>query len=143
VIAIIRIKNKEKNMENKYKIVTVCGSTRLKDLILKKSKELTLEGNIVLLPLVFSGSGDIITDEERKMLVEMHKEKINISDEVYFIFEDGSAGESVSDEINFAMKLDKPCFICDYNKDGSLFQTVTGLEYKRIIRGALMRSYLD
>jgi len=39
-------------------IITICGSTRFKEKIMLVAKELTLEGNIVLLPLVFGHSGD-------------------------------------------------------------------------------------
>lgn len=34
-------------MQGKYKIVTLCGSTRFKDEFLKVQKELTLKGYIV------------------------------------------------------------------------------------------------
>ena len=35
-------------MIGKYKIITLCGSTRFKDEFLKVQKQLTLEGNIVI-----------------------------------------------------------------------------------------------
>lgn len=35
-------------MQGKYKIVTLCGSTRFKDEFLRVQKELTLKGYIVI-----------------------------------------------------------------------------------------------
>ena len=35
-------------MEGKYKVVTLCGSTRFKDQFIEAQKRLTLEGNIVI-----------------------------------------------------------------------------------------------
>lgn len=35
-------------MEGKYKVVTLCGSTRFKDAFMETQKRLTLEGNIVI-----------------------------------------------------------------------------------------------
>ena len=35
-------------MVGKYKVITLCGSTRFKDAFLEAQKRLTLEGNIVI-----------------------------------------------------------------------------------------------
>jgi len=35
-------------MEGKYKVITLCGSTRFKEAFLETQKGLTLEGNIVM-----------------------------------------------------------------------------------------------
>jgi len=35
-------------MVGKYKVITLCGSTRLKDAFMEAQKYLTLEGNIVI-----------------------------------------------------------------------------------------------
>ena len=35
-------------MVGKYKVVTLCGSTRFKDAFMETQKRLTLEGNIVI-----------------------------------------------------------------------------------------------
>ena len=34
-------------MVGKYKVITLCGSTRFKDTVMEAQKRLTLEGNIV------------------------------------------------------------------------------------------------
>ena len=45
-------------MIGKYKIITLCGSTRFKDEFLEARKCLTLEGNIVISVGLFGHSGD-------------------------------------------------------------------------------------
>ena len=45
-------------MVGKYKVVTLCGSTRFKDAFMETQKRLTLEGNIVISVGLFGHSGD-------------------------------------------------------------------------------------
>ena len=45
-------------MVGKYKVITLCGSTRFKDAFLAEQKRLTLEGNIVISVGLFGHSGD-------------------------------------------------------------------------------------
>lgn len=86
----------------KYNIITLCGSTRFKDEFMAVQKKLTLEGNIVISLGVFAHSGDIISNEEKIMLGEMHKRKIDMSDEIFVINVDGYIGDSTRAEIEYA-----------------------------------------
>ena len=45
-------------MVGKYKVITLCGSTRFKDDFMREQKRLTLEGNIVLSVGLFGHNGD-------------------------------------------------------------------------------------
>ena len=45
-------------MVSKYKVITLCGSTRFKDAFMEAQKRLTLEGNIVISVGLFGHSGD-------------------------------------------------------------------------------------
>lgn len=38
----------------KYKVIALCGSTKFKKQFMDTQKELTLQGNIVLSPFIFS-----------------------------------------------------------------------------------------
>ena len=64
-------------MIGKYKIITLCGSTRFKDAFLQAQKRLTLEGNIVISVGLFGHSGDneVWTEGTKKMLDDMHLRK--------------------------------------------------------------------
>ena len=45
-------------MVGKYKVVTLCGSTKFKDEFMQAQKDLTLKGNIVISVGLFGHSGD-------------------------------------------------------------------------------------
>lgn len=64
-------------MVGKYKIITLCGSTRVKDAFVEAQKRLTLEGNIVISVGLFghSGDGEVWAEGTKEMLDDMHKRK--------------------------------------------------------------------
>ena len=60
------------NDNNKYNIITLCGSIKFKDEFLKLQEKLTLDGNIVLTPNFFNNvKKEEINLETKKMLDEM------------------------------------------------------------------------
>ena len=91
-------------MDNKkYNIITLCGSIKFKDKFIKVQEKLTLEGNIVLTPNFFNNiKKEEIDEETKKMLDEMHRQKIDMSDEIYIINFGGYIGESTKAEIEYA-----------------------------------------
>ena len=98
-------------MIGKYKIITLCGSTKFKDEFLKAQKQLTLEGNIVISVGFFEHADsefeNIITPKIKTMFDDMHKRKIDMSDEVYVINKNGYIGESTKSEIEYAIDIGK------------------------------------
>ena len=64
-------------MVGKYKVITLCGSTRFKEEFIKAQKDLTLQGNIIISVGLFGHSGDneVWTDDTKEMLDDMHKRK--------------------------------------------------------------------
>lgn len=64
-------------MVGKYKVITLCGSTKFKDEFLIEQKRLTLEGNIVISVGLFGHSGDdeVWTENIKKCLMICIKEK--------------------------------------------------------------------
>ena len=95
----------------KYKVITLCGSTRFKDQFLEAQKRLTLEGNIVISVGLFGHSGDNEVWENmdegtltatKAMLDDMHKAKIDMSDEIFVINVGGYIGERTRSEIEYA-----------------------------------------
>ena len=95
----------------KYKVITLCGSTRFNDQVLEAQKRLTLEGNIVISVGLFGHSGDNEVWENmdegtltatKAMLDDMHKAKIDMSDEIFVINVGGYIGESTRSEIEYA-----------------------------------------
>lgn len=96
-------------MVGKYKVITLCGSTKFKDEFLIEQKRLTLEGNIVISVGLFGHSGDdeVWTENIKKMLDDMHKRKIDIADEIFVINKNGYIGSSTKYEIEYALKTNK------------------------------------
>lgn len=96
-------------MVGKYKVITLCGSTRFKEQFLEAQKQLTLEGNIVISVGLFGHSGDdeVWADGVKKMLDDMHKRKIDMADAIYVINPGGYIGESTRNEIEYARRNGK------------------------------------
>lgn len=103
-------------MVNNYKVITLCGSTKFKEEFLKVQKDLTLEGNIVISVGLFGRSGDSEVWENmdegtltktKEMLDDMHKRKIDMSDEIFVINVNGYIGKSTKSEIEYAIKTGK------------------------------------
>ena len=96
-------------MVGKFKVITLCGSTRFKDAFFETQKRLTLEGNIVISVGLFGHSGDneVWTEGTKEMLDNMHKRKIDMSDGIYVINVGGYIGESTRSEIDYAIRNGK------------------------------------
>ena len=91
-------------MVGKYKVITLCGSTKFKDEFMREQKRLSLEGNIVISVGMFGHSGDseVWSDGIKEMLDDMHKRKIDMADEIFVINKNGYIGESTKSEIEYA-----------------------------------------
>ena len=99
-------------MQGKYPVITLCGSTRFKDQFMEAQKKLTLEGNIVISVGLFGQSGDTEVWENmdegtltktKEMLDDIHKRKIDMSDEIFVINVGGYIGDSTRSEIEYAL----------------------------------------
>ena len=91
------------------KIVCLCGSTRFKDAFDEANYRETMSGKIVLSVGFFmhaSGNkhGEDVgaTPEQKLALDELHKRKIDISDEVLILNVGGYIGESTRSELDYA-----------------------------------------
>ena len=91
-------------MVGKYKVITLCGSTRFKEAFMETQKRLTLEGNIVISVGLFGHSGDdeVWMEGTKAMLDDMHKRKIDMADEIFVINVGGYIGSSTWSEIEYA-----------------------------------------
>lgn len=105
------------NMVGKYKVITLCGSTRFRDAFMQAQKELTLAGNIVISVGLFGHSGDSevwegmaedTMTQTKQMLDDMHKRKIDMADEIFVINVGGYIGSSTKSEIAYAQATGKP-----------------------------------
>lgn len=111
-------------MQGKYKVITLCGSTKFKNEFLETQKKLTLDGNIVISVGLFGHSGDneVWANNTKPMLDDMHKAKIDMADEIFVINVNGYIGDSTKSEIEHAKQkgktiryLEDEKIICDHN----------------------------
>jgi hypothetical protein len=96
-------------MIGKYKVITLCGSTKFREEFISAQKRLTLEGNIVISVGLFGHSGDdeAWSDDIKIMLDDMHKRKIDMADEIFVINVGSYIGSSTKSEIEYALENGK------------------------------------
>lgn len=99
----------------KTKIVCFCGSTRFAEYFMVERWKLEKQGIITLginiLPDNYFAEGNAHGAEQegvKHILDELHKRKIDISDEVFILNVGGYIGESTRNELNYAMSIGKP-----------------------------------
>lgn len=99
--------------KNRPRIVCLCGSTRFIDIFRIANLKETIAGKIVLsigcdtksdADLLAAG---LLTKEIKIQLDELHKRKIDISDEILVLSVDGYIGDSTKSEIEYAKSKGK------------------------------------
>ena len=86
------------------KIITVCGSLKFKEEMIKIAVEMELRGNCVITPIYPTNSDkDAYTNEQILVLNEM----IRLSDAILVVNVNGYIGSSTRSEIEFAKGLNK------------------------------------
>ncbi len=92
----------------KYKIITLCGSSKFEQEFAKVQFDLTLQGNIVLsLPLFSQFNNQQLTQEQLSLLSDMHKQKIDMADEIFVVNPNGYIGTDTAKEIEYAKMKNK------------------------------------
>jgi hypothetical protein len=86
-----------------FEVLTICGSMRYYDRMLKVAEELTGRGYVVLMPFVTT-SGDEV-DGFKEMLDRMHRQKIDMSSGIMVVTDRDTMyiGESTNAEITYAI----------------------------------------
>lgn len=101
------------------KVITLCGSTKFKEFFLNVNKWLTLQGNVVISVGLFGQvDNEPILPEDKILLDEIHKAKIDLADEIFVINVGGYIGSSTRSEIEYAdSKGKKIRFLTDEKSD--------------------------
>lgn len=94
-------------MIEKYEIITLCGSIKFSRVFVEQQKRLTLEGKIVMSIVPFGSDEDFLNEEQKTMLDEMHRRKIDLSDGIFVINVGGYIGSSTRGEIEYAQHTGK------------------------------------
>jgi hypothetical protein len=93
------------NKDGKRKVITFCGSSRFHDLFHKLASEYTLMGWIVLMPHCYYENDS--RPDLKDLLVEIHRDMIEMSDAILVVNKDGYIGDSTKEEIKWAEALHK------------------------------------
>jgi hypothetical protein len=96
-------------------VVTLCGSTKFKDEFVSAGLRETLDGKIVLTIgcnmrtdiEIFGNLSPEEFDTTKKKLDELHKRKIDLSDEILILNVGGYIGDSTRSEWQYAIKHGK------------------------------------
>ena len=109
-------------MVGRYKVVTLCGSTRFKEEFMEAQKRLTLEGCIVISVGLFGHSGDdeVWAEGMKEFLDDMHRRKIDMADAIYVINVGGYVGESTRSELEYARRNGKEILYLEPDKVGEI-----------------------
>ena len=90
------------------KIITVCGSLKFQKEMMEIAEEIGKQGNCMLTP-VYPTNIDKkdYTDEEIKIVGQMHLERIKLADAILVVNVNNYFGNSTKKEIEFAKSLGK------------------------------------
>lgn len=120
-------------MDKEFNVITICGSMKFKNQIIEAGEKLSIEGNIVLFPVILiddkitfannippNKNINIWIEEPMidnrnawkyinamPMLKDMHKHKIDMSDEIYVVNVNNYIGEDTLEEIEYAKSKGK------------------------------------
>ena len=89
------------------KIITLCGSLRFQEYMMRIAEEMALLGNCILTSIYPTSKNSERTKEQLEMLKEEHFKKIELSDAILVINVDNYIGYSTNLEIEYAKKLNK------------------------------------
>lgn len=89
------------------KIVTICGSMRFSNDIMRIATELEKDKGYCALQPVYNFDGKVFSNAEMQNVVKAHYKKIDISDAIFVVNMGGYIGKSVAEEIEYAKSLNK------------------------------------
>lgn len=108
-------------MSAKFPIITLCGSMKFVDNIMREAQRLTAQGYIVLAPFIAVPS-TMQDADHKEMLDNMHFHKIRMADFVHIVTNaDGYAGESTNREMEYCRTVNVNYRIIRYNDRGLIF----------------------
>ena len=97
----------------RYPVITLCGSTRFKEVFEDANKQFTMAGFVVLSVGVFGHSDPSLGEELeliKPQLDAIHKQKIDMADCIFVINPGGYIGKSTLSEIEYATKQGKKIY---------------------------------
>lgn len=89
------------------KVVTICGSMKFKEEMMRVAEELELKHGYVIIQCVYGVESGNYNKSDIEKLGRLHFKKIDISDAIYVVNVGRYIGESTKKEIEYAKSLGK------------------------------------
>ena len=89
------------------RVITICGSLKFQDEIMKVAEKMALDGNCILTSTYPVLENIQITEEQLTKLKESHFKRIELSDAILVVNINNYIGNSTNLEIEYAKKLKK------------------------------------
>jgi len=89
------------------RVITICGSLKFQDEIMKVAEKMALDGNCILTPTYPVLENIQITEGQLTKLKEAHFKRIELSDAILVVNINNYIGNSTNLEIEYAKKLKK------------------------------------
>ena len=89
------------------KVITICGSLKFQNEMLRIARKMTLEGNVVITSIFPVDKNYSVTPSEKEMFARVHREKIKLADTILVVDVNKYIKESTKSEIEFAKSLNK------------------------------------
>lgn len=105
LINVVKAERARRSNANRFPVHTICGSMRYASKMQQIAQQETSNGVIILMPFVSDYVGAKPADERKRMLDEMHRVKIDMSDAIIVV--GMHIGESTTSEIEYAKSKGK------------------------------------
>jgi hypothetical protein len=89
------------------KVICMCGSLKYTVELMKETEKLTLQGYNVISVIYETRDRDSYSDDEIKLFVELHHQKIDLADAIFVANFNGHIGEGTKNDIDYAMQTGK------------------------------------
>lgn len=89
------------------KVITICGSMRYKNEMMKISEKLEIEDSYAVIQCIYNVDNLKYKGKDATILEKIHRKKIDISDAIYVVNINGYIGDSTKREIEYAKATGK------------------------------------
>ncbi len=92
------------------KVITICGSMKFQEDMIKVALDLELERNWCVLQCVYKVDARSLTEEDINKMSDTHFKRIDISDGIFVVNKGGYIGNQTKKEIAYALEQGKEVY---------------------------------
>ncbi len=91
----------------KAKVICMCGSLKYTPELMIETEKLTLQGYNVISVIYETRDRNSYSDDEIKLFIELHHQKIDLAEAVFVVNFNGHIGDGTKSDINYAKQTGK------------------------------------